>query len=114
MGLAPDVAATPEVAEALRPPIVLVIGAAALLVASIALFVLGDRIWAHMAGYVLSTFLLIGLVARYRWAVVRLRANRSYAHKPTLDRIATALVVAGIVVAAFHVWPIATDLARVR
>lgn len=95
-----------------RPPVALVLAALAALVASAALFVLGDRLWAHALGYVLSTFVLIGLVARYRWSVVRLRANRAYAHNPTLDHLATALVVAGIVTAALHVWPIATELAR--
>ena len=95
-----------------RPPVGLVLAAVATLGASAALFVLGDELWAHALGYVLSTFVLIGLVARYRWTVVRLRANRSYAHNPTLDHVATALVVAGIAVAALHVWPIATELAR--
>lgn len=107
----PSVDAVPE-ATAQRPPLPLVMGALVVLGAAVALLVVRDALWLHTLGYVLSTFVLIGLVARYRWVVIRLRANRTYAHNPNLDRLGTALVVAGIVVAALHVWPIATELAR--
>lgn len=90
----------------------LLVAAVVVLVASSLLLLLGDALWRHAAGYVLSTFVLIGLVARYRWAVVRRRADRSYAHTPALDRVATATVLLGLAVAAAHVWPIATELAR--
>jgi hypothetical protein len=76
------------------------------------LLMTSDSLPVHVMGYALSTFILIGIVARYRWLVVRLRADRSYAHVPMLDRVGTALVVLGIAVAAGHVWPIATELSR--
>lgn len=62
------------------PPVGPVLAAVVALAAAAFLFVLGQQLWAHAVGYILSTLVLIGFVARYRWAVVRLRANRSYAH----------------------------------
>jgi hypothetical protein len=95
-----------------RPPVAILALALLALLAAAGLLLAGDGRWQHLTGYVLSTFVLIGLVARYRWAVVRLRADRSYAHSPSLDRVGTLLVAAGLLVAAAHLWPLATEWSR--
>lgn len=64
----------------------------------------------HSLGYVLSSFVTIGLVAAYRRVDLERRGQPGYRAQPRLAMAATALAVAGVLVAALHVWWIATEL----
>lgn len=66
---------------------------------------------ARVAGYVLSSFVTIGFLA----ACARLDVLRSHlpGYRPSrlVQRASPLIAVAGVAVAAIHVWAIATELA---
>ncbi len=66
---------------------------------------------ARVAGYVLSSFVTIGFLA----ACARLDVLRSHrpGYRPSrlVQRASPVVAIAGVAVAAVHVWAIATELA---
>lgn len=100
----------PSSAEPVRPPRGFVVGAAISVVVATALFPL-ELLSTHVAGYVLASFVTITMVGLYRSISQRRRRSPYYTPQPKLRRIATGLLVVGTLVAAAHVWVIATHLA---
>jgi FtsH-binding integral membrane protein len=64
----------------------------------------------HALGYVLSSFVTIGLVAVFRRLDLERRGKVGYVAQPRLAIAATVLAGTGVMVAALHVWWIATEL----
>ncbi len=92
------------------PPRTLLSGALFCVAVSIAL--LAPAVFAmHLVGYVLSSFVTIGLVATYRRVDLERRGQVGYRSQPRLDLMATGLAGVGVLVSALHVWWIATELA---
>lgn len=94
----------------IAPPVGLLVTAAMTVGISVALFPL-SLISTHVIGYVLGSFVTITLVALYRSTAQRRRRNPYYSPRPGLRRGATLVLAAGTIVAAAHVWVIATHLA---
>ncbi len=85
---------------------------AALFCVGVSVALLAPAVFAvHLLGYVLSSFVTIGLVATYRRVDLERRGQVGYRAQPRLDLAATALAGGGVLVAALHVWWIATELA---
>jgi len=99
-----------EVATPVTPPIGLLWAAAFALAAAMALLAAG-RQPAHLAGYGLSALVAVGLVAAFRRVDKQRRRNRYYSPRRALDKVATILAVATVLVAIVHTWAIATWLA---
>ncbi len=92
------------------PPRTLLSGALFCVAVSVALL-LPDVFVVHLLGYLLSSFLTIGLVAMFRRLDTERRGHVGYVAQPRLDLSATVLAGSGVLVAALHVWWIATELA---
>ncbi len=92
------------------PPRTLLSGALFCVAVSVALLA-PDVFAVHLFGYLLSSFVTIGLVAMFRRIDLERRGQVGYVPHPRLDVVATALAGAGVLVAALHVWWIATELA---
>lgn len=92
------------------PPRTLLSGALFCVAASLVLLV-PDVFAVHALGYVMSSFVTIGLVATYRRLDLERRGRVGYSANPRLDLAATVLAGSGVIIAALHVWWIATELA---
>ncbi len=95
---------------ATRPPFNLLI-AAAIAVAGGAALVVAPSFAGHVVGYVLSSFVALGLLGAFTRVDIMRRAGSRYRAAPALRRVAPLIAVAGIGVASLHVWSIATELA---
>jgi hypothetical protein len=62
-------------------------------------------------GYVVASILAILLVGMFRRFDLSRRRAPGYRPRPSVGRLATVVLLAGFVVAGFHVWSIATELA---
>jgi O-antigen/teichoic acid export membrane protein len=100
---------TPETASPRPPGHLIVLGAIAV-VAAAGLLVARDVI-AGVVGYVLSTFVALTCITAFRWLDNRRRQDVSYVSTPRLARFATVTAAVALVVAAAHVWHLATELA---
>lgn len=98
------------IAPVSRPPRELLLLAAASVVIGAALLVPAG-VAVNVAGYVLSSFVTIGLLAAYQRVDVTRRNRPRYVADHRLRRLGPIVAVAGILVAAVHVWRIATELA---
>jgi hypothetical protein len=79
---------------------------------AVSLVLVAPRIFAlHVLGYVLGSFVTIGLVVLYRRLDLERRGRPGYVANHRLALAATALAAAGTLFAAIHVWWIATELA---
>lgn len=65
----------------------------------------------HVAGYVLSSFVTIGLLAAYTRIDIMRRTDTRYRPARLQRRLGPLVAAAGIAVASLHVWAIATELA---
>lgn len=93
-----------------RPPRELLIAAFGCVAIGAALLV-PSTFEASIVGYVLSSFATIGLLAAFQRVDVSRRNRAGYVAQPWLRRLSPVLAVAGIAVAAIHVWRIATEIA---
>jgi hypothetical protein len=93
-----------------RPPRELLIGALGCVLIGAALL-LPDTAAASVAGYIISSFVTIGLLAAFQRVDVSRRNRAGYIAQPWLRRLSPALAAAGIVIASVHVWRIATGIA---
>jgi 4-hydroxybenzoate polyprenyltransferase len=87
------------------------LSAAVFCVAVSAVLVVPSVFVLHVLGYVLSSFVTIGLVALYRRIDLERRGRVGYVAQPRLAVVANSLAGVGVIVAAIHVWWIATELA---
>lgn len=92
-----------------HPPTPLLVAAGSSVAVAAALFPL-SLLPTHIIGYLLGSFVTITLVAQYRTLTQRRRRNPYFSPRPGELRVATGLLVLGTVVAAAHVWVIATHL----
>jgi hypothetical protein len=100
-----------------RPPSWAVTAAAASVVASLALALVGvssgfDAVELSVAGYALGSLVTALLVVIHRGLVQRAARQVWYAPRMVLDRIANVLLVTGLLTGAFHAFFLATELAR--
>lgn len=93
-----------------RPPRELLIAAFGCVVIGAGLL-LPSTFRASIVGYVLSSFATIGLLAAFQRVDVSRRNRAGYVAQPWLRRLSPLLAIAGIAVAAVHVWRIATEIA---
>lgn len=93
-----------------QPPTQLLVVAAASVVFGAVLLAFDDFAL-HVVGYVLASFQTIGLVAAYTRIDASRRTSAHYRPVHHAGRIVSAVTAAGILVAAAHVWMIATELA---
>ena len=98
-------------AEARAGPPVLILALAALCVVTAAALITQDDMTAHVLGYVVASVLAIVLVGIFRRFDLSRRRAPGYHPRPGVGRVATVVLLAGFVVAGFHVWSIATELA---
>lgn len=97
-------------AETVGPPLALLgLGFASVLVS--VLLVPVDGISPHLVGYVTGAIVPVFLIGLIRRVDLERRQNPHYVAKATLSRGLLVLALAGVVAAALHVWPIATELA---
>ena len=100
-----------NVGEARTGPPVLILALAALCVATSGVLITQDAMTAHVLGYVVASILAILLVGMFRRFDLSRRREPGYRPQPNVGRLATVVLLAGFVVAGFHVWSIATELA---
>jgi hypothetical protein len=93
-----------------RPPVA-ILAAAAALTAVAALLWLPEMLTAHTAGYVISSFGTLGVLAAFKRVDLKRRQSPFYSPNPTLRRVELAIAVAAVALAVSHVWVIATFLA---
>ncbi|MCZ7535557.1 MAG: hypothetical protein M5T61_06165 [Acidimicrobiia bacterium] len=93
-----------------RPPIPLLTAAAAAVAGGAALLA-APSFAGHVAGYVLSSFVALGLLGAFTRVDLIRRADSRYRVAPLVRRVAPAIAATGIAIAALHVWSIATELA---
>jgi hypothetical protein len=89
------------------PPNVLLFAACATALGSLLLWVPGG-IPAHLAGYVLSTFVTLGLLAGFKRQDLRARQSAFYSPRSQLNQLAVGVAVLAVAGAGTHVWVIAT------
>ena len=94
-----------------RPPVARLV-LAALAVAAAAGLIALIAIPAAIVGYLLATFVTIGLVGSFRREHTRRRNSPWYSPIRGVDTAAWLLLVAGIVVSLPHIWHIATEVSR--
>lgn len=104
-----DVAEVDE-AGAIGPPIAVLAGAALCVLVGIVLVFPGSFA-THVAGYVASPLVAILLVGLYRRLDLRRRLSAGYRPNPSIARVIPLILVVAFVVAAVHVWAIATEVA---
>jgi uncharacterized membrane protein YphA (DoxX/SURF4 family) len=98
------------IAPVTRPPReLLLLAAGSVIVGAALLLVTGLAV--NVAGYALSSFVTIGLLAAYQRVDVARRNRPRYVADPRLRRLGPIVAVAGVAVAVIHVWRIATELA---
>jgi hypothetical protein len=94
-----------------RPPGWLLSAAAADLVVSAVMVPLRTEA-SHLVGWVLASFVAIGLLAAYTRSDVRLEMSEpGYVYRPDRARLRTALVAVSFVAAFAHAWLFATLVA---
>ena len=93
-----------------QPPRRLLVVAAASVVIGAGLLLV-DEFALHVVGYVLASFQTIGLLAAYTRIDAGRRLRAGYTPLRHGTRVTSALALAGVVIAAVHVWLIATELA---
>ncbi len=97
-------------ADPVAPPRTLLSSAA--FCVAVSLVLVAPRVFVlHVAGYLLGSFVTIGLVVLYRRLDLERRGRPGYLADPRLAVAATALAAAGTLFAGLHVWWIATELA---
>lgn len=96
--------------ETVGPPLLL-LGIGYLCVAVGLLQVGADGVGRHLLGYVVGAVVPILLVGIVRHTDLDRRRSPNYAGRALLRPGLVLLVVAALVVAALHVWPIATEWA---
>src|SRR5690348_12962796 len=109
-------AVTPELAEeeappTIGPPVPLLVLAVCSVLLSAALLLL-DGLPAHVTGYILGSFVTIVLVGLFHRTDLQRRKEPLYIPRPMLSRYAGAVAAIGVIVSAFHIWSIATVLAK--
>ena len=105
------ISAVPEVDRGTRRPPSALLVAAAVAVAGGGALVAAPSFAGHVAGYVLSSFVTIGLLAAYTRIDIVRRADTRYRPALLARRLGPLLAAAGIAVASLHVWSMATELA---
>lgn len=98
------------ITPAVHPPRELLLLACGSVAVGAALLLLNTTA-ANVVGYVLSSFVTIGLLAAYQRVDVGRRNRANYTPQPWLGRFGPFIALAGVIVAAIHVWRIATELA---
>ncbi|HTL87534.1 MAG TPA: hypothetical protein VL856_20285, partial [Acidimicrobiia bacterium] len=109
-------ALTPEVAEdeappTVGPPVPLLVLAVCSVLLSAALLLL-DGLPAHVTGYILGSFVTIVLVGLFHRTDLQRRKQPFYLGRPALSRYAGLIAAVGVILSAFHIWSIATVLAK--
>jgi hypothetical protein len=99
-----------ERAEHVTPPGTLLVAAAFAVGVGLVLLAVDDFVL-HVFGYVLSSFVDIGLIAAFTRIDAARRQHPNYVAAPRLRRLVPAVALGGLLVAAGHVWFIATELA---
>lgn len=96
--------------ETTGPPVVILAVAAIGILAGIALLLVGS-LAANVAGYVLSSVVVILAVGLFRRVDLQRRLSSGYTPSTSAGRLIPLLLVAAFVVTGCHVWAIATELA---
>lgn len=96
--------------EHVGPPMT-VLGVALLAVAVSALLLVVGSTVAHELGYVVGSVVPVLLIGFFRRADLERRRSPRYVASSLVRPAIALVVVAAVVLAAFHVWPLATDLA---
>lgn len=109
-GAAPISGGTDGVGSTTGPPVAILGGAALCVLVGVVLLVPGTFA-AHVAGYVASPLVAILLVGLFRRVDLRRRLAPAYRPAPTVARAIPVILVVAFVVAALHVWAIATEVA---
>lgn len=97
-------------AVSVGPPVAVLAGAALCVLVGI-LLVFPGSFATHVAGYVASPMVAILLVGLYRRLDLRRRLSAGYRPNPAIARVIPVILVIAFVVAAVHVWAIATEVA---
>lgn len=93
-----------------HPPVPLLAAAGVAALASLLLWLPG-RLLLHVAGYVLSTFVTLGLIAAFKRADLKARQDPFYSPRPYLGKATVSVSVAAIAGAVLHTWVMATHWA---
>jgi hypothetical protein len=90
-----------------HPPVGLLTAAGATAVVTLLLWLPGSLLL-HGVGYVLSTFVTLGLLAGFKRKDLRARQSPFYAPRSNLGPISVVVTVLGVVGAMAHVWVLTT------
>ena len=97
-------------AATVGPPLLVLGLAFASILASVALLGV-DRTRAHVVGYVVGSVVPLLLLGFFRRVDLDRRRNPRYLISRVVRPALVLIAVAALVLAALHVWPIATDMA---
>jgi hypothetical protein len=89
------------------PPTGWLVAAAGTATVSLILWLPG-RLVLHGLGYILSTFITLGLLAGFKRLDLRARQSAFYSPRPQLSALAAGVTVVAIAGALLHVWVLAT------
>jgi hypothetical protein len=92
--------------DLLKPPAAMLVFGAAAAILSLVLLVPGTR-WAHIAGYVLGTFVAILAISLFRRADARRSTSPLYSPMPWMGRAAIAILLLGVFCGIAHVYYLA-------
>jgi hypothetical protein len=104
-----DQGSLPDASEA-TPPVGWLIAAAGTAFLSLLLWLPGSLLL-HGVGYVLSTFITLGLLAGFKRQDLRARQSPFYAPRSNLGPMSVAVTILAVAGAMAHVWIITTFLA---
>lgn len=92
------------------PPTPLLVSAGIAALLSVALWLPGGIAF-HVAGYVLATFVTLGLLAAFKRQDLAARQSPYYAPRPNLGTTTAAIAAVSVSAAIAHIWVIATFMA---
>ena len=98
--------------RAVRPPIGFLAGGAAAALGGLACALVGNGPLLWLVGWILASFVIIGLVSVFVVVDGRRRQDANYAPNPGLRRLRAVVVVTGIVIAAANAFLFATEVAK--
>jgi hypothetical protein len=93
--------------DQVTPPTNLLWAAGATALVSLLLWIPGTLLL-HVAGYVLSSFVTLGLLAAFKRRDLRARQSAFYSPRSELSTLSVAVAVVAVAGAMGHVWVIAT------
>lgn len=92
------------------PPTGILIAAGVMALLSVAFWIPGSIVL-HLAGYVLATFVTLGLLAAFKRQDLAARQSPYYTPRPHLGTATIVVAMVAVTAAVAHIWVIATFMA---